>query len=196
MDARDRESMLKRERLSTEKAELDRSTANFQDRAAQMQKLLQSKHRYLKSKCSNINLFSKAIPKMKKKRLIGSTKKQNFIKKIAAKRAQLELLSEKETRHSGFPVGTQELLKNEELPSWLSADQLIGPLAEKVEINPKWQDALEASLRSVIDTLIVRDQTTARLIFSKMKSESLEAFDSFMPTSNHLQTRPLTLLTL
>ena len=99
--------------------------------------------------------------------------KTELHQKIAAKRAQLELLSEKETRHSGFPVGTQELLKNEELPSWLTADQLIGPLAEKVEINPKWQDALEASLRSVIDTLIVRDQTTARLIFSKMKSESL-----------------------
>ena len=173
LDARDRESMLKRERLSTEKAELDRSTANFQERAAQMQATLAEQTSILEKQMQQHQSLLQGHSKNEEEKANWLHQKTELHQKIAAKRAQLELLSEKETRHSGFPVGTQELLKNEELPSWLTADQLIGPLAEKVEINPKWQDALEASLRSVIDTLIVRDQTTARLIFSKMKSESL-----------------------
>ena len=173
LDARDRESMLKRERLSTEKNELERSTANFQERAKQMQTALSEQKSILEKQIEQYQSLLQSHSKKEEEKAKWLKQKTELHQKIAAKQAQLELLSEKETRHSGFPAGTQELLKTEETPYWLTASQLIGPLAEKVEIDPKWQDALEASLRSVLDTLIVKDQATARLILNKMKSESL-----------------------
>ena len=54
--------MLKRERLSTEKAELARSTTKFQERAAQMQAFCRAKID-TENKCSNISLLFKANPK-------------------------------------------------------------------------------------------------------------------------------------
>ena len=173
LDARDRESMLKRERLSTEKAELERSTTHFQDRATQMQTRLVEQKSLLEKQTQQHQALLQIHSKNQEEQANWLQQKTELHQKIAAKRAQLELLSEKETRHSGFPAGNQELLEKEKSPAWLSADQLIGPLVEKVAIDPKWQPALEASLRSVIDTLIVKDRATARLIFDKMKSESL-----------------------
>ena len=172
-DARDRERMLKRERLSTEKAELARSTTNFQERATQMQATLAEQKLILEKQIQQHKSLLQSHSKNEEEKAKWFQQKTNLHQKIAAKQAQLELLSEKETRHSGFPAGTQELLKTEETSAWLSPDQIIGPLVEKIDIDPKWQAALEASLRSVIDTLIVKDQATACLIFNKMKSESL-----------------------
>lgn len=173
LDSRNRESMLKRERLSTEKAELDRSTTHFQERATQMQTTLMEQKSLLEKQTQQHHLLLQSHSKNQEEQTKWLQQKTELQQKIAAKKAQLELLSEKETRHSGFPSGTQTLLKKEGRPAWLSADQLIGPLSEKVTIEPKWQQALEASLRSVIDTLIVKDRATARLIFDKMKSDSL-----------------------
>lgn len=172
-DARDRERMLKRERLSTEKAELSRSTTNFQERATQMQATLAEQKLILEKQIQQHKSLLQSHSKNEEEKAKWFQQKTDLHQKIAAKQAQLELLSEKETRHSGFPAGTQELLKTEETSAWLSPDQIIGPLVEKIDIDPKWQAALEASLRSVIDTLIVKDQATACLIFNKMKSESL-----------------------
>ena len=196
LDARDRESMLKRERLSTEKAELDRSTANFQERAAQMQATLAEQTSILEKQMQQHQSLLQGHSKNEEEKANWLHQKTELHQKIAAKRAQLELLSEKETRNSGYPAGTQELLKNEEIPSWLTSDQLIGPLAEKVDIDPKWQNALEASLRSVIDTLIVKDQATARLIFNKMKSESLGSIRLLHADIESPTDATLTLLTL
>ena len=161
LDARDREAMLKRERLATEKAELERSLATF----IEHQKEMDAKVEMLSGKVSEqaeklTNLSSDRAGR--KDLIIENERKLNETRSgSAAKRAQLEMLSGGEARQEGFPPGAQVLL---DPPNNFTPDQsgIIGPLAEQLTTSADYQVALEAILRPCIDAIVVRDEALAR----------------------------------
>ncbi|MDF7807279.1 chromosome segregation protein SMC [Pontiellaceae bacterium B12219] len=161
MDARDREAMLKKERLATEKAELERALGSYIEREEEMTAkvdMLQSK---VAEQADTLNSLN-ADRSTRKDLIVEKDRALNDAQKTAAaKRAQLEMLSGGEARTEGFPPGAQTLL---DPPADFSLDPagILGPLAEQMTTSPDYQTALEAILRPCIDAIVVRDEAYAR----------------------------------
>jgi chromosome segregation protein len=161
LDARDRSAMLKKERLSTEKAELERSLASFVEHQQQMDAKVETLSAKVAEQAESLNTLN-GERSGRKDRIIDQDRAFNeHLKSIAAKSAQLEMLSGGEARQEGFPPGAQILL---DPPNDFSLDRaaIIGPLAEQLKTSPEYQTALEAILRPCIDAIVVKDEAYAR----------------------------------
>jgi chromosome segregation protein len=161
LDARDRSTMLKKERLATEKAELERTLKQFVEHREEMDAKVEA----LSAKVTEQTgvLTNLDTERTGRKDLIAENEKvlNEKQKTLAARRAQLEMLSGNEARHAGFPPGAQLLLAP---PDDFTLDRsgIIGPLAEQLKASPEYQKALEAILHPCIDAIVVRDETIAR----------------------------------
>ncbi|MDZ8120062.1 chromosome segregation protein SMC [Pontiella agarivorans] len=161
LDARDREAMLKKERLATEKAELERSLASFTEREEEMTAMVETLQSKVAEQADTLNSLN-SDRASRKDRIVESERKLNELQKTAAaKRARHEMLSGGEARQEGFPPGAQILLNP---PDDFTPDHsgIIGPLAEQMTTSPEYQTALEAILRPCIDAVVVRDEAFAR----------------------------------
>ncbi|QBG46472.1 chromosome segregation protein SMC [Verrucomicrobia bacterium S94] len=161
LDARDREAMLKKERLATEKAELERSLASYTEREAEMTAMVEMLQDKVSEQAETLNNLN-SDRASRKDRIVENERKLNELQKtVAAKRARHEMLSGGEARQEGFPPGAQILLnpKDDFTPD---RSGIIGPLAEQMTTSPEYQTALEAILRPCIDAIVVRDEALAR----------------------------------
>ena len=161
LDARDRSAMLKKERLATEKAELERSLKQF----VEHREIMDAKVETLTAKVAEQSQMLTQLNGERTNRkdlIVENTRQLNEHQKtMAAKRAQLEMLSGGEARQAGFPPGAQLLL---DPPDDFIADRagIIGPLAEQLKTAPEYQTALEAILRPCIDAIVVHTESCAR----------------------------------
>ncbi|MDH3981783.1 MAG: chromosome segregation protein SMC, partial [Kiritimatiellaceae bacterium] len=161
LDARDREAMLKKERLSTEKSELERSLTSFVERQEEMDTKVEMLSEKVTEQAETLNSLN-SDRTSRKDLIVENDRKLNEAKRtISAKRAQLEMLSGGEARQEGFPPGAQILL---DPPNDFTPERsgIIGPLAEQMTTAPEYQTALEAILRPCIDAIVVRDEAYAR----------------------------------
>ncbi len=161
LDARDREAMLKKERLAAEKAELERALSSFIEREEEMTAMVEILQAKVAEQAETLNQLN-AERTERKNLIVENERKLNDTQKTAAtKRAQLEMLSGGEARQEGFPPGAQVLL---DPPADFTPDQtgIIGPLAEQMITAPEYQTALEAILRPCIDAIVVRDEALVR----------------------------------
>ncbi len=170
LDARDRSSMLKKERLATEKSELERALKQFMEHRAEMDAKVEALSAKVAEQAGHLtNLNSERTSR--KDLISDNEKKLNEIQKtVAAKRAQLEMLSGGEARQAGFPPGAQMLL---DPPADFTPDRagIIGPLAELLTTSPEYQTALEAILRPCLDAVVVRDEACARDILAWLREQ-------------------------
>ncbi|WP_168442461.1 chromosome segregation protein SMC [Pontiella desulfatans] len=161
LDARDREAMLKKERLATEKSELERSLKSFLEREEEMNGKVEMLQGKVAEQADTLNALNSDRANRKDLIVENERKLNEAQKNAAAKRAQLEMLSGGEARTEGFPPGAQMLL---DPPDDYTPDRagIIGPLAEQMTTSPEYQTALEAILRPCIDAIVVRDEAYAR----------------------------------
>ncbi|WP_168433320.1 chromosome segregation protein SMC [Pontiella sulfatireligans] len=161
LDARDREAMLKKERLSTEKSELERSLGSFMVHQEEMDTKVEMLSGKVAEQAETLNSLNSDRTN-RKDLIVSNESKLNEMQHVAAaKNAQLEMLSGGEARQEGFPPGAQLLL---DPPADFSPDRagIIGPLAEQLKTSPEYQTALEAILRPCIDAIVVKDEAYAR----------------------------------
>ena len=161
LDARDRSALLKKERLATEKTELERSLTSFVERQEAMDIRVDLLSGKVTEQSEILNTLH-ADRSHRKDRMVENNQKLNEAqKRTAARRAQLEMLSGGEARQEGFPAGAQLLL---DPPEDFPAERIgmIGPLAEQMKTAPEYQTALEAILRPCLDTIVVKDESGAR----------------------------------
>ena len=172
IDASERENILKKERLTTEKIELEKSTNNFKARSSQLKNSLLKKEEELDNKRSEYNTLKNNQSERENNLLSKQTNQNEIIQQITTIKAQLDLLIEKERRGIDTLLGNKKLLEKNKSESWFTSEELIGPLVEKISIDSKWQAALEIALGNIFDSLIVKDINTARIIFKKQKSDT------------------------
>lgn len=171
IDARDRETMLKKERLSTEKSELERTLTSYMEHEEAMKAKVELLSDQVTKQTEQLNTLK--IERAERKDLIvKNERKLNEAKRtLAAKRAQLEILSGGEARQNGFPPGAQMLLDPQNSFT-ANRSGMIGPLAEQMTTAPKFQTALEAILRPCIDAIVVRDNASAREILNGLREQN------------------------
>ncbi|HEY5621632.1 MAG TPA: chromosome segregation protein SMC [Pontiella sp.] len=169
LDARDREAMLKRERLATEKAELERALGSFIERQEEMDAKVESLSQQVDQESEQLSRLNS--DRAGRRELIAENERKlnEAQKNAAAKRAQLEMLSGGEARQEGFPPGAQMLLD----PSTDLPDRggIIGPLAEQLKTTPEYQTALEAIIRPCLDAIVVRDESCARETLNWLRTQ-------------------------
>lgn len=161
LDARDRNAMLKKERLATEKSELERSLTSFEERRQEMNTKVDILSDKVAEQAETLNVLNSDRTSRKDLIVANERKLNDAQKTAAAKRGKLEMLSGGEARQEGFPPGAQMLL---DPPKEFTLDRtgIIGPLAEQLTTAPEYQTALEAILRPCIDAIVVRDESYAR----------------------------------
>ncbi len=161
LDARDRSAMLRKERLATEKAELERTLKQFVEHREEMDTKVESLSAKVAEQAESLTRLNGERTGRKDLIIENERHLNEKQKAVAAKRAQLEMLSGGEARQAGFPPGAQLLL---DPPDDFTPDRtgIIGPLAEQLKTSPDYQTALEAILRPCIDAIVVRDEACAR----------------------------------
>jgi chromosome segregation protein len=170
LDARDRSSMLKKERLATEKAELERTLKTF---VAGQQEMDVEVETLTEKTAERERMLEVLQGEQAGRRQLIAEKEQALIelnRTTAARRAQLEMLSAGEARQEGFPPGAQMLL---DLPDGcpLERDAVLGPLAEQLKAAPGYESALESILRPCMDAVVVRDEAAARVILQWLRDQ-------------------------
>ncbi len=161
LDARDRSAMLNKERLSTEKSELERSLKAFLEHQQEMDAQVETLTTKVADQAQMLNTLNGE--RSGRKDLMAEREKalNELNRTLAAKTAQLEMLSGGEARQEGYPPGAQMLL---DPPDNFTPDRdgIIGPLAEQLKASPEYQTALEAIIRPCIDAIVVKDEAYAR----------------------------------
>ncbi len=161
LDARDRSTLLKKERLSTEKSELEHSLKSFVEHQETMDAKVEILTEKVAEQAETLNTLNRERSGRKEFIVEQDRALNEMHKTVAAKRAQLEMLSGGEARQEGYPPGAQILLNP---PADFTPDRagILGPLAEQLKTSPENQTALEAILRPCIDAIVVKDETYAR----------------------------------
>ena len=158
IEARDRAALLKRERLTAEKAELERTLLSFQERKAQMDQEVERLTQQVAQWKEQIAQQEAACSQQKQEIRTEEVAVQNLEKELSSKRGQLEMLRDDASRQAGFPPGAQALLarKKEDAACWME------PLVEQLTIPEKYQRAVESVLRPLLDVLLAKQISDAR----------------------------------
>ena len=153
-----RESILKRERLSSESAQLKESVASADANLAEVKARLDAAQDAeaelsgaVESKSAEADAFRAEVEELR----------ANFGKmqaEAAAKEAELNYLNDAQDAAAAFSAGAQALLEGK---LGLPEGSVLGSLADRFDAPAEYRTALEASLRSWLDAVVVKDAAAA-----------------------------------
>ena len=167
MEARQRETLFRRERLSAESGQLTRAlelvTTSFDEARVQLETRTQSATQH-ETKLRDIETERTTAT-------TDARATQDEISRIqsqlAARRAQLDLLTDRDETADEFLGGSRQLLDSAN-PLQIDRAAVLGPLAEKMTVPPALRLAVEASLRAWIDAVAVRNADDARMLVATL----------------------------
>ncbi|MBP5509889.1 MAG: chromosome segregation protein SMC [Kiritimatiellae bacterium] len=169
MDNRQREVLMKRDRLSAEYAQVRESleaTSNVRDTIKARLDALREDAEACETRFETLETERDEASETLHRLQEENTRMQS---EAAAKQAQLDLLADSKEA-SGDYSGGAKLLLDPSNPLSLAAGEVLGPLAERINAPAELRLAVEASLRAWLDAVVVRDAETARTLFAKLLS--------------------------
>ena len=169
MDARERSALLQRERLATEKSRLARLVTASDSRQAEVEAELDALR-------EDANRAAEELRGLEQRRagLLADLdqvqrKRGELESETAALKAQVEILDDEEGVRQDFPAGARLLLDGP-FPPGIRTDEVLGPLADHIEIPEEYRPALEGALRAWRDAVVVRDSHTGHRILAALES--------------------------
>ena len=169
MEARERSALLQHERLAAERSQLKRLVDAAGARETDMARSLAELQATVRTAADDLNELES------RRSDVGSRLEQNrqeqsaLESRLAAARAQTEMLEDDEEALQEFPPGAR-LLLNGDAPGDIEADKILGALANQIEVADEYRPALEGALRSWRDTIVVRDVGTGRRILAALEA--------------------------
>jgi chromosome segregation protein len=163
METRQRETMIQRERLSAEHAQL----AHALELVASTQNEVQLQ---LDLRAQDVSTHETRLQEIEAERTGIATelvKAQDELSRLqsqmAARRAQLDLLSDREETAEEYLEGARQLLDPAN-PLHIDNATVLGSLAEQLTVPQDLRLAVEATLRAWIDAVVVRNADDARTL--------------------------------
>lgn len=161
METRERETMIRRERLAAEHAQLARGL----EQAAQMRDEVRRQLDALTQAASEEEKRFQSLDAERTEVTAGlraaEEDSSRLQSQVAARRAQLEMLSDREETEGEFLEGSRLLLDSAN-PLGVAGGAVLGPLAEKLTVPQELRLAVEAALRAWLDAVLVQDAAKAR----------------------------------
>lgn len=156
LDAQERTSVLRRERLSAELSETKRGVEKFESRRAEAEAHMDQ----LRNEVSRHESEADAIQQeqIELARQIAEQRQTlgDLRQRTAAREAQTELVAQDDAEAEALPPGARRLLGREGEPVG-DRSCVLGTLAEHLHAQPAYQRALEAALRAWLDAVLVTD---------------------------------------
>ncbi|MBP5321511.1 MAG: AAA family ATPase, partial [Kiritimatiellae bacterium] len=179
MEIRQRDVLLKRNRLTSERTQLEEAiaaTVRARDEAEKRLNRFRDEAETIQARFETLEEERAAAQEELRALQEATAARQSA---AAAKRAQLDLLNDSNDAADEFGAGTR-LLLDAENPLGIPAGALLGPLAEKITAASELRLALEAALRAWLDAVVVRDTAAARAIIAKLSAQETPAATRFI----------------
>jgi chromosome segregation protein len=93
-------------------------------------------------------------------------------KQAAATESRLEVLRQLQEQGEGFDEGTQAILRGLDNPSFFKSS-IVGALADRIQVEPRFIPAIEATLGAGLQTIIFKDTGVAELALHELSQRRL-----------------------
>ncbi len=174
MEARQRELLMKRDRLSAEHRQVQENLAAVDQTRAEVKTRLDSFRTNAESVLERFETLEEERADATSELRTVQDASSKMQSEAAAKRAQIDLLTDKSEASDEYAAGSKQLLDPAN-PLGLDAHAVLGPLAEKFNAPQNMRLALEAALRAWLDAVVVRDAAAARQMIGLLLAQGSHA---------------------
>ena len=167
LEARERGTIIQRERLAAEKSQLSRQAENVTVRQAEMDAELTALQTAVEEQ--RVRLSTLEAQRQEQTELLKREQQERSesLSQAATRKAQIELLSESEDAEEEFPAGSR-LVLDASNPLGLDAGVALGPLADQLTVGPEYRQAVETAMRAGLDAVWVRDPEAATALLQQI----------------------------
>lgn len=198
LDARERNSVTRRERLAAELAATKRAVEKFESRKADAESHMNSLREAVAGQNEQLQALQSEKSELRESMATQRQQLGDWQKKVAAREAQAELYQQSEAEAEDVAPGARRILSSTE-EALIPADQVLGTLADHIQAPEEFQQALEAVLRAWLDAVIVTNPAALRDALVAIEAAAagsarllaMNAASPALDSSDHLPGRSL-----
>ena len=174
MESRQRELVIKRERLSSEHRQLKDSVAHTEQVCVEVKARLDAYREAEEQVRERFETLEQERGDTAAELRTLQDETARLQSEAAAKRAQIDLLTDRRESSDDYADGSRQLLDPSN-PLGLDAQSVLGALADKFDAPQTLRLALEAALRAWMDAVVVRDAVSARAVIAALLAKGSNA---------------------
>jgi len=167
MESRQRELVMQRERLSSEHRQLNENVAHIEEVCEEVKARLDSFKEAEEISRERFETLDHERNETTADLRTLQDETARLQSNVAAKRAQIDLLTDRREASDEYADGSK-LLLDPSNPLGLDTQSVLGALAEKFNAPQSLRLALEAALRAWMDAVVVRDADAARTVIAAL----------------------------
>jgi len=189
MEARQRDVLMKRDRLTAEHRQVEEALTIADQNCAEVKARLdrfRSDAEQVGERLETLEDERTSVTADVKRMQDEASRMQS---EAAAKRAQIELLTDKQESSDEFAAGSQQMLDPEN-PLGLAPHTVLGALADQLTAPADLRLALEAALRAWLDAVVVRDAASARQALAALFAQGQHAAARIVAVDGGSDARP------
>ena len=154
LDTRERNAIVRRERLTAERSELEQSVDGYQSRQQQMEERLAYLQQQVEETQERVQVLNSRREESQQQTSNALQALSDLKADIAGKRGQIEVLTKAVEASGGFAAGARQLI-DESSSFPLDRGVLRGALATLVDVDPAYRDAFEIAWRDALDAVVI-----------------------------------------
>ncbi len=170
MEQRQRETMMRRERLGAEQSQLAHALDLVATTRTEVQQQLELRAQDISTHESRLQDIEEERTTLASDVRTAQEEQSRLQSQIAARRAQLDLLSDRDETDEEFLEGSRQLLDPAN-PLHITPDAILGSLAEQLTVPADLRLAVEAALRAWLDAVIIRNEPEARKLVALLLNQ-------------------------
>ena len=167
LEYRQRETLLRRERLGAERDQLAETLATIESSREALSEKLESRRAAAEGLQERLETLEGDQESTNDELADARKEAVEAQSQLAARSAQLDLLTEQEESHAEFQAGSR-LLLDASNPLGLDDGVVLGPLADRFKVEAEYRPALEAALRAWIDAVVVGTSSDAATVVASL----------------------------
>jgi len=174
MESRQRELLMKRDRLSSEHRQVQESLALVEQTQKETKSRLDTFRAHAEAVGERFETLESERSEAADELHTVQEQTSKLQSEAAAKRAQIDLLNDKSESSDEFAAGSKQLLDPTN-PLSLDPQIVLGPLAEMFNAPQALRLALEAALRAWLDAVVMRNAAGARRALAVLLAQGAHA---------------------
>ncbi len=167
LEYRQRETILRRERLSAERDQLAETLATIESSRETLSQKLEERRAAAEVQQERLETLEGDQESTNDELAEARKEAVDAQSQLAARSAQLDLLTEQEESHAEFQAGSRLLLDSSN-PLGLAEGAVLGPLADRFKVDAEFRPALESALRAWIDAVVVGTSADAATVIARL----------------------------
>jgi len=166
LDLRKQGNVVRLEKLSAEKIQLEEERAGLEKRLADFTSNVEEQKLNVETQRGTIAERRERVTELQEQVSQIGTELDNLLREQAEKRSRLNVLEQLEESHEGFGDGAQAAMKR--------SDAVLGSLADHIRVpDEKFVTAIETALGQQLQLLLTEESDSARQILTDLRNDKL-----------------------